>query len=83
MAREKNIDRTVVGILSLHEGRAMSEHDIRKALVEADKDVARMIPALRSLQHRGLVVKVIDDAGTSWMLPRSGLDIALAHLRDG
>lgn len=81
MARDGQVDRTVVGILSLHEGRPVAEHDIHVALLQSEKDASRMIPALRSLQHRGLVVKVIDDAGTSWMLPRGGLDVALSMLR--
>ncbi len=81
MARDGQVDRIVVGILSLHEGRPMAEHDIHVALLQADADASRMIPALRALQHRGLIVKVIDDSGTSWMLPRGGLDVALSMLR--
>jgi hypothetical protein len=65
----------------LHEGRPVSENDIRKGLRVAGKDPDRMINVLRALQHKGLIVKVIDDSGTSWMLPSGGLENALSQMR--
>ena len=81
MARDESLDSAVVEALSLKEGKPVSEDDIRTSLVVAQKDPGGMISTLRALQHRGIIVKVIDDSGTSWMLPAGGRGRALSHLR--